>query len=134
MIKWNEPCRNDGELLKITQLERIALGIVLILISHQSRLLGFTKEEERDIRETASNFNYSTVTTKEGLRYRVPEDMPIETKNGIQAPVPFDEYMYSKFKSIDVRLKSIEFKIDRMDKTLSTLAQEKSDTLSSGPN
>lgn len=84
-----------------------------------------TKEEEDDIRKEATDFKYNTVTTKEGLNFRVPEDMPVETRNGIQAPIPFDEYMYGKFKQIDSRLKSIDSKLDHIEELLASTKENK---------
>ena len=72
----------------------------------------FAEDKEDD------NFKYHTVTTKEGLNFRVPEDMPIETRNGLQVPMPFDEYMYGKFKQMDNRLKSIETKLSNIENIL----------------
>lgn len=73
--------------------------------------------------EDAENFEYRTVTTKEGLTYRVPEDMPIENRNGIQAPIPFDEYMYGKFKRMDARLKEMGEQLDRIEQLLLELKE-----------
>lgn len=83
------------------------------------------EEAKKDASEDAANFQYQTVTTKEGLHFRVPEDMPIEQKGGIQAPVPFDEYMYGKFKQIDARLKGIETKLENIEKILSSMLEDR---------
>lgn len=66
-----------------------------------------------------ANFKYNTVTTKEGLTYSVPEDMPIVTRGGIQQPLPIDEYMYGKFKKMDDRLSRIEKKLEAIEKAVS---------------
>ena len=79
---------------------------------------GFAAEEPRETQEGPANFKYRTITTEEGLVFRVPEDMPIEKKNGILAPIPFDEYMYGKFKQIDERLKRIETKLEAISDSL----------------
>ncbi len=79
---------------------------------------------EQGSEEGAANFRYETVTTSEGLTFRVPEDMPIEKRNGIVAPIPFDEYMYGKFAQLDQRMKSIEMKIDRIEALLSEKPKE----------
>lgn len=100
---------------------RVMLFIFLtaiLIAAQQAHVWGLTPAEEEDIRKEAANFKYNTVTTKEGLSFRVPEDMQVETRNGIQAPIPFDEYMYGKFKSMDNRLKSIDAKLDRIEKIL----------------
>jgi hypothetical protein len=68
--------------------------------------------------EDEANFKYQTVTTKEGLTFRVPEDMPIESRGGIQAPIPFDEYMYGKFKQMDGRLARIEAQLQKIEELL----------------
>jgi hypothetical protein len=71
-----------------------------------------------------SQFKYQTVTTKEGLSFRIPEDMPIETRNGIQIPIPFDEYMYSKFKQMDNRLNAMDAKLEAIQKFLAEMREE----------
>lgn len=71
-----------------------------------------------DDAEEDPNFQYQTVTTKEGLTFRVPEDMPIERRGGIQAPIPFDEYMYGKFKQMDTRLQRMETLLERIESLL----------------
>jgi len=100
--------------LKHRSIFLVLVGILLL----GPDVFGFTEEEEDAIRQGAANFKYHTVTTKEGLNFRVPEDLPIEKKDGLLNPLPFDEYMYGKFKQIDERLKSIELLLDRIDKTL----------------
>ncbi|HTL71268.1 MAG TPA: hypothetical protein VL404_08270 [Candidatus Eisenbacteria bacterium] len=87
---------------------------------------GPARAEDAPSGDSDTNFQYSTVTTKEGLTYRVPEDMPIETRGGIQAPIPFDEYMYGKFRKLEDRLKGIEAQLDRVEKLLLSLKDEKS--------
>ena len=85
-----------------------------------------TDQQKQEIREEAKNFQYNEVTSPSGLKYRVPEDMPIENRNGIEAPIPFDEYTYSKFKKIDERLKSIEETLSRIEKNMTaSKSQEK---------
>ena len=91
---------------------------VLYLIFFSSWAWALTEEEKKDIRDEAVNFQYSEVTAKSGLKYRVPEDMPIETRGGIEAPIPFDEYVYGKFKKMDARLAQIESALERIEKAL----------------
>ena len=88
-------------------------------------LWALTKEEDNKIRQGTDNYRYKTVTTKEGLNFRIPEDMPIETRNGIQAPISFEEYLYGRFKQMDSRLKSIEMKLDNIEKLLASSKEEK---------
>jgi len=71
-----------------------------------------------DTSKDDTNFRYQTVTTKDGLTFRVPEDMPIEKRGGIQAPIPFDEYMYGKFKQMDVRLQRMEAQLNKIQELI----------------
>ena len=80
--------------------------------------------------EENANFKYKTVTTKEGLVFRVPEDMPVEKRDGLLAPIPFDEYMYGKFKQVDVKLQSINEKLDRIEKKVAELDEDEPSVLS----
>ncbi len=86
-------------------------------------------ETKTDKEDKDDNFQYTTLTTKEGLTFRVPEDMPIERRGGIQAPIPFDEYMYGKFKQMDDRLKDIETMLEDIRKILKSQKQTKAETL-----
>lgn len=87
---------------------------------------GLSEAETQSKRDKAANFKYKTVQTKEGLVFRVPEDMPIETRDGIQAPIPFDEYVYDKFKAMDSRLRNIESKLMKIEELLITLQKKES--------
>ncbi len=95
-----------------------ALAMTLFLVQSAFAL---TDEQKKEIGDEAKNFQYNIVTTKSGLQYRVPEDMPIEKRGGIEAPIPFDEYSYSKFKKIDARLQNIEDSLARIEKTIASL-------------
>ena len=93
--------------------------LVLFIFAASSAWAELTDEQKNEVRTDANNFKYQDVQTQAGLNFRVPEDMPIEKKNGIEAPLPFDEYMYGKFKQIDGRLENIEKKLDNIEKVLS---------------
>ena len=88
-------------------------------------VFALTSEEEKEIRDEAKTFQYSEVVAKSGLKYRVPEDMPIEVRNGIEAPIPFDEYMYAKFKKMDERLERIENTLARIEKSINLKSEKK---------
>ncbi len=77
-----------------------------------------TEEQNNQLIEETKNYKFKTVTTKEGFNFNIPEDMPIETRAGITAPIPFDEYMYFKFKKVEERLVVIEKKIDDLQQML----------------
>lgn len=71
-----------------------------------------------------NNFYYQTKMTKEGLIFRVPEDMPIERRGGLQVPMQFDEYMYGKFRQLDNVLKDMQARLDRIEKLLTEMKEE----------
>ena len=110
------------------------LFISLLLSLVFTQKIAWAEDREKQAMDDVSNFKYQTVQTKEGLNFRVPEDMPIEKRGGIQSPIPFDEYMYGKFKQIDRRLDHIEKKLDRIEELLSSDDEVKSDTRSEKPN
>ena len=87
----------------------------------------FAEDPSASAAPAPTNFDYKTVTTKEGLAFRVPEDMPVETRGGIQAPIPFDEYMFGKFGSIDSRIKQIDDRLARIEEKLDRLNPKASD-------
>lgn len=100
------------------------MGLFLLVpISHSA---------ESTTPEDDSNFKYKTITTKDGLNFRVPEDMPIQKKDGIVAPMPFDEYMYGKFKKIDMRLEHMETQLQNIEKLLEEMKQSQPKVLKAG--
>lgn len=54
-------------------------------------------------------------TSKRGLKFWVPEDWPIEEKNGQAGPVNIEEYLAVKFKAMDQRLQAMEQLLQAMD-------------------
>lgn len=74
--------------------------------------------------EEMKKYHFDTVTTKEGLKFNVPSDMPIQNKDGLVQPMEFDEYLYIKFKMIEDRVISLEKKLDEMDKKMDARFKE----------
>ena len=74
--------------------------------------------EREKTAEEMQKYRFKTVTTPEGLNFNIPEDMPIETRNGIKAPIPYDEYQYFKYKKLEEKLSDTNAKIDKMVETL----------------
>ena len=107
------------------------LTSLFLVIFFTTQAWALTKDEIADIRQEADNNKFKIITTKEGLHFRIPDDMPIETRNGIQSPIPFEEYMYGKFKEFDGHLKSIETKLDSIEKKLVSPKQDKQKLLTS---
>ncbi len=96
------------------------IGMLLFMFAFFWGVFKIWGEDEKEAgnKDRAPNFKYKTIQTKEGLVFRVPEDMPIETRGGIQAPIPFDEYIYGKFKEIDNRLRNVESKLGKIEEIL----------------
>lgn len=74
-----------------------------------------TAAAEDDKKTDDKDPGFKTIKTKEGLVFRVPEDMAIEVRDGIQVPQPFEEYIYAKFKKLDERVARIEARIEFND-------------------
>ena len=74
--------------------------------------------ERQKAEDEMKNYRFKTVTTPEGLNFNIPEDMPIETRNGLKAPIPYDEYLYFKFKKLEEKLNETGAKIDKMAASL----------------
>ena len=89
------------------------------------------QEEAEQKAEEVPNFPYQEVVTKEGLVFRVPQDMPIEKRGGILAPIPFDEYTYGKLKQIDHAIATLEARLTKLEEELSSLKKEKGAPLKS---
>jgi hypothetical protein len=72
------------------------------------------------------------VKTVEGLRFSVPEDMPIQKKDGIIAPMKSDQYVAMKFSNLESRLQMIEKAITKINEDLS-LVQKSLDSIKKPP-
>lgn len=110
----------------IVQLYRLTaiISAILIVSSHPHPLCGAeevqTSEEEEEV-----TFPYKTVRTEEGLLFRVPEDMPIEKRGGIIAPIPFDEYVYGKIEGLKRKISSTEERLARIEEKLGMIEVSK---------
>jgi len=64
----------------------------------------------------------------DGLRFKVPEDWPIEKRGGVLAPIPTEEYVSMKFKDIDKEFEDIKVgmadKISALQSNLDKMASE----------
>ena len=87
---------------------------------------GADREETDQMTEEMQKYRFETVTTKEGLKFSIPSDMPIERKDGLVKPIPFEEYLYIKFKMIEERIGKMEKRLDAMEgKLLSKIDEVK---------
>ncbi len=100
---------------------------LVLLLSFTLTPLGWADETETTkMTEEMKKYRFETVTTKEGFRFSIPSDMPIERKDGLVTPIPFDEYLYIKFKMLEERIGKMEKHLDDMEKNiLSKLAELK---------
>ena len=81
-------------------------------------LWAMTEEENQQLLEDTKNYKFKNVTTPEGLNFAIPEDMPIEKRNGVVAPIPFEEYSYFKFKKLEEKISALDKKIDESLKSI----------------
>lgn len=65
----------------------------------------FSPNEMLRAESNPSNF---TVKTKNGLQFEVPEDWPIEERNGTVGPIPIEEYLAKKFNEVSTKLRTLE--------------------------
>ena len=66
--------------------------------------------------------NPSTVRkSQENLNFQLPPDWPIERRGGMVGPIPVEEYLAMKFKTLDARLQTIEQKLNGLDLRLRIL-------------
>ena len=116
--------------------------VLLVLLLSAGTVPAYDEAEAKKIADDMKVEGFQEVTTKEGLVFRIPSDMPIERRAGILSPVPFEEYLYIKFKKIeeklvevDKKLSETDKKIDRMDKALQDIKKimEKEASLSGTP-
>ena len=66
----------------------------------------------------------TVVKTRDGLRFKIPPDWPIEKRNGVVAPIPVEEYMTQKFFSLESRLRDLEKQVASMELRLRLLEEE----------
>jgi len=88
----------------------LALALILPLTA-----FAFDEDFNKKKTELPPNFKYRTVTTKDGLHFRVPEDMPVVERGGIQMALPFDEYVYGKFGKFEARVARLEAKVKALE-------------------
>ena len=101
-----------------------ALALIGVTLSGAASYV-LAEEENEKLPDETKGYKFKTVTTQEGLNFSVPEDMPIVTRNGIKAPLPFEEYLYMKFKELEEKMNVIEKKIDDLREVFaSTKAKE----------
>jgi hypothetical protein len=64
------------------------------------------------------------VVTQQGLHFKLPEDWPIEKRNGVVAPIPVEEYLSSKTKLLESRIHTLEQQLSSMDLRMLVLEEK----------
>ena len=103
------------------QVRKFVLLIVLLTCpcgTWSGSASGYDEEAADKTTEEMKKYRFEKVTTKEGLSFSIPSDMPIERKDGLVQPIPFDEYLYIKFKQIEDRVTKLEERQDKMEDRL----------------
>ena len=93
----------------------LAIGFLMLPFGTAS---GYDDAEAQKTAEYMKKYRFETMTTKEGLTFSIPSDMPIDRKNGLVQPIPYEEYLYIKFKLMEERMKSMEEHLDKMEEKI----------------
>ncbi len=92
----------------------------------------YSEAEAKRMEEDIKKLGFKTMTTKQGLHFNIPADMPVITRDGLTSPVNFDEYLYVKYRQLQDELKLMGIKLDglsdKLDKILKVV-DEKSKAL-----
>lgn len=82
---------------------------------------GFAQQQE----DAEEEFEYKAVIkTVGGINFEVPEDRPIEKKDGIIAPMALDKYVALKIHRMEKRLNSLEESMKNIEKELISIKQD----------
>ena len=100
----------------------VALLLLAMTLS-SAVVLAYDEVEANKVAQDMKDYGFKEVTTKEGLVFRIPSDMPIEKRAGMLSPVPFDEYLYIKFKKIEEKLIEVDKKLTDTDKKIDHLEE-----------
>ena len=110
--------RLRGERVLMRGLERVraqALGAAL--------LLGLLSVPAAAAEEGDSGARATVRKTKEQLHFELPTDWPVEKRGGIVAPIPVEEYLAMKFKTLESRLQTIEQRLNGFDVRLRVMEE-----------
>ncbi len=76
----------------------------------------------------------TVVRTRDGLKFVVPPDWPIERRSGVVGPIPIEEYLARKFGALDKKIQALEQKVGALESKVSALeARAKKPLQSSEP-
>lgn len=66
----------------------------------------------------------TVVKTRDGLKFKVLTDWPIEKRNGVVAPIPIEEYLSKKFAAFQKRLHATEEQVASLEFRMRALEEE----------
>jgi len=72
------------------------------------------------------------LTTKrlKGLKFQVPEDWPIEKRDGVVGPIPIEEYLAQKFNKVHEQLAAIQTAIQLLSERVEKIELDEAETRS----
>lgn len=80
---------------------------------------------EEASKATQATQSQTVIKKKDGLRFNVPSDWPVEERNGAVGPIPIEEYLAKKFASLESRLRLLEQQVSSYDLRLRVLEEAK---------
>ncbi len=110
------------------------LGVMFSVTSYA--WADYSEEQAKQMEEDIKKLGFKTMTTKEGLNFNIPADMPVVTRNGLTSPVNFDEYLYVKYRQLQDELKQMGTKLDGLSDKLDRILKvvdEKTKALEAAP-
>jgi len=66
--------------------------------------------------DDARTYGKTVIKVVDGQRFQLPEDMPLQSKNNIIAPMPIEQYIAMKFERLEERLQRIEADVAALKK------------------
>ena len=63
----------------------------------------------------SSEATASVIKKKDGIRFNVPPDWPIEERNGAVGPIPIEEYLGRKFAALESRVRLLEQQVSALE-------------------
>ena len=92
--------------------------VLLIIIFIGGQLLCFAADASSGEKGTTIK------KTKNNINFNLPDDWPIQEKNGTTGPVPIEEYLAFKFADIGTRLSKLEETVSGFNGRIKTLEDQ----------
>lgn len=107
---------------RLSRISYLILTTAFVLVFWRLSLAETTPENITSGIGNKTNNEHLVVKTVGGLRFAVPEDMPIQKKDGgIVAAMKLEEYAAMKFSNLESRLSSIEEAVTKITEELSMI-------------